>query len=258
MPRPIRLLTDGFPEEPGLDTAVGRALLIGASDGAVAETFRVHVPGRVVAFGKHDALEPGFRAAVDAAASAGFLPVLRLAGGRAAVFHEGTLAFHWTIPDPDPRASVSRRYDDVAALMVATFTRLGIDTVVGELPGEYCPGAHSVHVVGGGKVMGVGQRLARSAAHVGGVAVVTGGALVNHALDPVYRALGAAWDPSATGALEDAMPGLTPSRVTEALVDELSHIADVTPATIGEETLTLARSLVPDHILVRGAAGGAW
>ena len=49
---------------------------------------------------------------------------------------------------------------------------LGVDARIGEVAGEYCPGKYSVNARGATKIMGVGQRLARHAAHVGGVIVV--------------------------------------------------------------------------------------
>ena len=82
--RRIRLITEGFPEPPTRDTAVSHAILRRVSDGLDPETLRLHRPGDVVAFGPKDRLAPGFGAAIEAARSAGFGSVLRLAGGRAA------------------------------------------------------------------------------------------------------------------------------------------------------------------------------
>src|SRR5207244_3727585 len=77
----------------------------------------------------------------------------------------------------------------------------------GEGPGEYCPGEHSVNARGQVKVMGVGQRLVATAAHVGGVIVVSGAERIRQVLVPVYEALGLTWDPSTVGALADEVPG---------------------------------------------------
>ena len=52
----------------------------------------------------------GFAAAVQAAAEGGFAPIRRLAGGRAAVFHETTFAFSWTLPDANPVPGVRPRF----------------------------------------------------------------------------------------------------------------------------------------------------
>lgn len=246
--RTIRLVRQEFATQPTVDTAVSRALLLRASDGHVAETFRVHVPGRIVAFGKRDALEPGYAAAVGAADRMGFASVERLAGGRAAVFTEHTLAFSWTVPDPDPRSGIYRRFEALAGLMVGAFRRLGVESAVGEIPGEYCPGDYSVHHGGRIKLMGVGQRLARHAAHVGGVIVVGRSDLIRDVLVPVYAALGLDWAPSTAGALTDVVPGLTVDTVADALVAELATQATLVAGTVDEPTLTLAHALAPDHL----------
>src|SRR5439155_4632372 len=100
--RRIRLITEGFPEPPTRDTAVSHAILRRVSDGLEPETLRLHRPGAIVAFGPIDRHTPGFQEAVDAARAAGYEAILRLAGGRAAVFHEDTIAFSWVVPDPSP------------------------------------------------------------------------------------------------------------------------------------------------------------
>jgi lipoate-protein ligase A len=202
--RTVQLITEGFAERPALDAAVSRALLDEAAAGTVGETFRLSVPGRSVQFGRMDTRRPGFDAAVTAARNLGFAPVVRLAGGRAAVFHEHTLAFAWIVPERRRARSIEERFAEVSSLITDALTSMGIDARVGEVPGEYCPGGHSVNMGGVKKVMGVGQRLVRGASHLGGVVVVDGAHLVNEVLDPVYRHLGYDWDPEATGAVADA------------------------------------------------------
>lgn len=245
--RHIRLVHTGFPEDGALDTSISRALLQRAGRGEIGETFRLHVPGRVVAFGKHDTLMAGFPAAAAAAAAAGFAPIERIAGGRAAVFHEGTLAFSWTTTDPDPVRGIHDRFRAVADLMVRAFTRSGIESQVGEVPGEYCPGAYSINLGGRHKVMGVGQRLGRSAAHIGGVVVVRGGDTVRDVLVPVYEALGLEWEPTTAGALADAAPAITVAAVAGAIVAELGTIGEVSRTLLQPETIALAEELVSDH-----------
>lgn len=246
MARPLRLLTDRT-GDPALDTAVARALLRRVASGELGETFRLTVPGRIVAFGRQDTVRPGYPDAVAAAASLGFAPIERLAGGRAAVFHEGTLAFSWAIPDPRPAAGIHDRFQELADLMVDAFGRLGVDARIGEVPGEYCPGAYSVSVEGRRKVMGVGQRLARTAAHVGGVVVAAGAGLVNRAIAPVYDALGYEWRPDATGALEDAVP-VDLGDVVAAIIDTLEDRYEVVATTTDAGTLDMADALAEDHV----------
>jgi octanoyl-[GcvH]:protein N-octanoyltransferase len=178
-----------------MDTAVSRAILERVSSGIDPETLRIHRPGPLVAFGPRDRVVPGFAKAVEAARGRGFESVLRLAGGRAAVFHQDTMAFSWVIPDPEPRQGIIARFEEISSIVAGAFRRLGVDARVGEIPGEYCPGAHSVNARGKTKLMGVGQRLVQHAAHVGGVVVVDGGDRIRDVLLPVYDALGLAGTP---------------------------------------------------------------
>jgi len=251
MTRSISIITEGFPGEAALDIAVSRALLSQVGAATVGETFRLHVPGRVVAFGKHDTLTAGYGDAVAAARLAGFSPEERLAGGRAAVFHELTLSFSWTIPETNPTGGVQARFEQITDLIVRSFARMGIDSIVGEIPGEYCPGRFSVHHRGRIKLMGVGQRLSRDAVHVGGVIVVGGSALMNEALAPVYAALGLMFDPAATGSLQDVDPAITIERTQRAVLAELEQVAETEQGRLDEETMALARDLAPHHIADR-------
>jgi octanoyl-[GcvH]:protein N-octanoyltransferase len=156
--RTIHLVRDGFPEPAEMDTAVSHATLRRVAEGLEPETLRLHRPAAVVAFGPRDRVAPGFPRAVAAAREHGFASIERLAGGRAAVFHEGTIAFSWAIPDPSAREGIRRRFDEIAGIMVEAMRSLGVDARIGEVPGEYCPGEHSVNARGETKVVGVGQR----------------------------------------------------------------------------------------------------
>lgn len=247
--RRICLITDSYPAVPGLDTTLARALLQAVSAGTMGETFRIYSPGRVMAFGKRDAVADGFSAASAAARERGYVPLVRLAGGRAAVFHEGTLAFGWTMPISDPRTGIQERFAALADLMVRAFARIGVAAAVGEVPGEYCPGRFSVHHSAGRKVMGVGQRLAQDAAHVGGVIVVDGAERVNEVIGPVYEALDVDFDPAATGALSEMATGLTITSVVDAIVSELNELGELVPSTLSSKTLSQGRMLLPDHLV---------
>ncbi len=224
---------------PERDTEISRAMLAAASRGELADTFRLHVPGRVVAFGKRDVIDRRYPAARRAATAAGFAPVERMAGGRAAVFTEHTLSFAWTITDPDPRPGITPRFAALTEVVVDAFTRLGVPAAVGEIPGEYCPGSWSVHH-GGLKLMGVGQRLARHAAHVGGVIVVDRPDLVRRALVPVYRALELDWDPATAGALTDVDPGITLEATTDAVIAALADRFTLDPVPLDPGILAAA------------------
>jgi lipoate-protein ligase A len=253
---PLRLITAGFAADPGLDVALSRALLLRASDREIPETFRLNQPGRVVAFGKRDTIAAGYPGAVAAARSAGFEAVERLAGGRAAVFHEGTLAFSWTIPEEDPRRGIHERFRALARLLVGALADVGITGQIGEIPGEYCPGEYSINLGGTIKVIGVGQRLARNAAHVGGVIVVSDGSMIRRVLEPVYQKLDLPWRPSTAGALRDANPQITSHHVVEAVSARLAASRSVIPASFQPETLALGSRLAPEHIAPPNAGAG--
>lgn len=238
----MRLLRERPSGSPAFDTAVSRALLDRVARGEIEETFRLYRPVRIVAFGGQDANEPGFSSAVEAARAAGFGAVLRLAGGRAAVFHEGTLAFAHAIPDDDPTARTTARFEEMADIMASALRRLGIDARIGEVPGEYCPGNHSVNARGATKLVGIGQRLVRRGAHVGGMVVAERSDLVRAALVPVYEALGLDWDPGTTGSAADET-GATCDDVERAIVAELAQRYEVAEDALDEDTLALARDL---------------
>jgi octanoyl-[GcvH]:protein N-octanoyltransferase len=247
MTRIVHLVRQGFPEHAELDTAVSRAILLRVAANELGETFRIHHPGPVVAFGRRDAIDAHFPEAVGAARREGFDAVERLAGGRAAVFHHGTLAFAWATPQTGPRLGITARFELVAGLMRDSLRALGADARVGEVPGEYCPGAHSVNLDGRRKVMGVGQRLVSHGAHVGGVVVVLGGAEIRRVLIPVYRALRLDWDPETAGDIETAIPGVTLDRVEQAILEQLSTQVELVDTDLDEATLALAKHLAPQH-----------
>jgi lipoate-protein ligase A len=178
----------------------------------------------------------------------GFGAVERLAGGKAAVFHEHTISFALASPQADPKAGIEERFAEMAGIMVEAFESLGIDARIGEVPGEYCPGRWSVNVGGKVKVMGVGQRLVRGAAHVGGVVVVDDGERIRDVLIPVYRALEIDWDPRTTGALADRAPGLDNAKVTRAIVNAVSRRFELVPGTLPAAVLEEAERLLPEHL----------
>ena len=171
--------------------------------------------------------------------------------GAAAVFHPDTISFAHAVPDPDPRPGVDRRFEDTAELLAAAFRGLGVDARVGEVQGEYCPGAHSVNAGGKRKVMGVGQRLIAGGVHVGGVVVVDGLAAVRDILVPVYAALGLDWRPETTGSVADEVPGhhvgcrarRDPGGIRRALQPRAGAAR---PAR-----LQLAQRLAPEHLSPR-------
>jgi lipoate-protein ligase A len=210
---------------------------------------RLYVPGREVAFGRRDAVTPQYPDAVAAARKEGFGAVERLAGGRAAVFTEHTIAFSLAVPDDEPQSGIRDRFQTVGEIIVAALARIGVTSTIGEVSGEYCPGEFSINHAGRIKLMGVGQRLARRAAHVGGVIVVHRTDLLLQALIPVYRALDIEWRPATAGSLGDVRPSVTNDDVLAALKAELTSRYETTknriPVELADEARRLAIGYLP-------------
>lgn len=243
----LAVIRETHGDPPALDTAVSRQILDEIATGERPDTLRVHVPPRVVAFGRRDVKAAGYPAAVAATRAAGFSPVERLAGGRAAVFTEGTIAFAWAQAIPDPRLAIRERFELIAAVIQDALVSLGVDAHIGEVAGEYCPGEYSVNAGGTLKIAGVGQRLVRGAAHVGGVIVVHDSQLVKAALEPVYRALDLAWDVGTAGAIDDVVPDITIEATTRAFLEQFSRRYELEPTSLGRSTLDAAGARVRDH-----------
>jgi len=242
----VTLIREGRPGP--MDVAINHAILYAVAKGEMEATLRLHVPAAVVAFGRADRVVPGYPAAVRAARAHGFQAVERLAGGRAAVFHEKTIAFSLTLPEPEPKTGIRERFELVTNLMADAFDSIGVDARIGELPGEYCPGSWSVNVAGKVKVLGVGQRLVRGAAHVGGVVVVDDAHRIRDVLIPVYRALRLDWDPRTAGSLADRSPGITMDLVTRSIEDQFRRRYPMVERSLPPSILEAAGVLVPDHL----------
>jgi octanoyl-[GcvH]:protein N-octanoyltransferase len=211
------------------------------------ETLRIAHPGTTVAFAKRDAVARGYDAAVRAACENGFEATLRLAGGRAAIFHEGTMEIGHAVPDDDPRAGIHERFRETSHKLARALTTLGVDARVGEIDGEYCPGRYSVNARGVVKLAGIGQRVIGGGSHTGVVLVIEGEERINEVLGPVYAALGLDWNPAATGSVRGEEPSADWGRVSDAIVTEYAREYDVVEAELDEETLALARELAAEH-----------
>ena len=239
---------ESFAARPALDIAVSHALLERVAAGSEPETLRLYRPALAVAFGPADTVARGYAAACAAARAAGFEAIERLAGGRAAVFHEETIAFAWAIPDGAPREHVHERFEELSAIVAAGLRRLGVDARVGAVPGEYCRGDFSVNARGRRKLMGVGQRLLAGAAHLGGVVVVGGSERLRGVLLPVYRALELEWDPATAGSVRDELEAVTYEDIEQALIDEFAARHELLETPVSRETLLVAERREEAHL----------
>ena len=171
---------------------------------------RVWMPHRQVAFGRRDAREPGYERARTAARAHGFEPVERSVGGRAVAYTGRTISFAYAQPIDDPRAGMGERYEAVTDALVEALSTVGIDPRRDEPPDSFCPGTHSLSA--GGKIVGIAQRVERSAALTAGIAIPTDRREIAAVLDDVYEELGVAFDPASVAAA-----GCDPDRLRDAI-----------------------------------------
>jgi octanoyl-[GcvH]:protein N-octanoyltransferase len=133
----------------------------------------------------------------------------------------------------------------MADVITASLRGLGVDARVGEIPGEYCPGAYSVNARGATKLAGIGQRMIRGGAHLGGVVVASGGREIADVLRPVYGALELDWDPATSGSVTDELGReVTPDEVEEAVIAELAKRYELVNSELDEQTLRAAARLL--------------
>jgi octanoyl-[GcvH]:protein N-octanoyltransferase len=209
-----------FVEDPALgdpreDVALGPVLLRRGMDGA-AEMIRIYTPGPTAAFSRRDSRRPGFRLAVEAADAAGFAPVVRGPGGRLAAYHGGSVVIDHIVRGSNASAGMVERFELYSELHARVLGDLGLDARVGELDGEYCPGAYSVNAAGVAKVIGSAQRITRDGWMFSTVIQVTGSRSLRDVLRATHQALGYRLDPSTVGTLEDFMPEVTTEAVAGA------------------------------------------
>jgi len=223
---------------------VTHALLREVAAGRRGDALRVFRPGATVAFGRLDALRPGFAAACAAARRLGATPVVRPAGGHAALYDPRSVVVEHITAEADVTSGLQDRFRAQSALLRDVLAGLGADARIGELRGEYCPGAYSVNVGGRLKVAGIAQRAARGAALTTAVLTVGGGPWLRAAIVAVYGALALDTDPATAGALDEALPGVLPDAVAGA-VRAAYGVTDV--HELDGTLLDAARALVPRH-----------
>src|SRR4051794_20058396 len=147
-----------------MELAVAHALVRRASASELTEALRIYRPAApVVVFGRRDTRLPGFDAAVLAARAAGFEPLVRAVGGRPVAYTTQALLIDHVKHEPLAADGLETRFQYYGTLYAEILRELGIDARVGAVPGEYCPGAHSVNARGVVKLVGTGQRVVRNA-----------------------------------------------------------------------------------------------
>jgi lipoate-protein ligase A len=221
--------------------ALSHALLLRVAERARPAVVRVYEPGPTVAFSKLDSHSPGFAAACAAARTHGYAPVVRLGGGHAAAYGPGCLIHEEIVPHHSTLEGLGERYARESAIVERALAGQGVTVTAGQLDGEYCAGAHSLHA-GGVKVAGIAQRVIKGAALVSTVVLVDAGPSLRAVLVDVYRALGIDWRPETAGSLADVTTAPKLAALAEALAP-----ATAAPGGLDAEDLRLAERLVTEH-----------
>lgn len=190
---------------------------------------QVSRPPPTAAFSRLDTLAPGYPAAAATARALGFTPVVRPAGGHLAAYDGGALVVDVLARHPDPPGGTERRFAALANALAEGLRSLGLDTRVGPVPGEYCPGRYSVNVGGRAKVAGTAQRIARGSVFVGAVVQVGDPEPVRAVLAAAYPLLGLAWAPDTVGCVSDHLPTATPDLVASAVLSALAGHLPLAP-----------------------------
>jgi octanoyl-[GcvH]:protein N-octanoyltransferase len=243
------LVVETAPRRSSLEVAVSHALVERVNEGALRSLVRVYRPAPTVAFGRLDALRPGFASAVAAARLHRFVPVLRAPGGHAVAYHDGCLGIDEVIGEADPIAGMHERFARSAERLAGALRTLGVDARVGRVPDEFCPGDFTVNARGAVKLVGTAQRVVRHASLLAASVVVRDAAPVREVLRDVYRALELDWDPRTAGGVADEVAGVTVDDLERAVLD--AYAPGASPGSLDPATLERARALEPRHALRR-------
>lgn len=163
---------------------------------------RVWQPPKNVAFGRRDSNREGYEQACKSATERGYPVADRSVGGHAVAFTGNTVAFARAEPVDDARSGISERYDRLAELTLSAMAELCVDVEEGEPEESFCPGTHSLSATG--KIVGLAQRVHSDAAVASGILILRDHDDIAAILDPIYDALGVAFDPDSVGSLQRA------------------------------------------------------
>jgi lipoate-protein ligase A len=242
----MELLLPGRFEKAATAYGYQRVIFEQVAAGARPPTVSITPSNRHVGVTRRDTFRPGFADAVRASREEGYPVLVRSAGGGAIAAHYGTFGFSIIRPakDGEPRRTVSDRYDEAAALVLAAFSRLGVRAEIGEVRDEFCPGDHSIRAGNwedGAKVVGIAQRVTRRATSVGGIVLVEGEEDLVRVLDRVYGAMRLPFRPKSVGSLRRAGSRAALEEVVEAFAAEATLRYGAVRVPLEGHTLELAR-----------------
>jgi octanoyl-[GcvH]:protein N-octanoyltransferase len=246
----MRVVRETSPRPPSLEVAVSHALVDLVVEGEAV--LRLYRPAPTLAFGRLDALRPGFATAVAAARDHGFEPVLRAPGGHAVAYHEGCLGIDEVVGEADPIAGMHDRFAHTGERFAAALRTLGVEAGVGRVPGEFCPGDFTVHARGAVKLVGTAQRVVRHASLLAASVAVSDAGRLRDVLLDVYAALELDWDPATAGGVEDEVPGVGVDEVERAVLDAYGVAAG---GALDTAVLSRARALEPRHAISAARTG---
>ncbi|MGO1909400.1 lipoate--protein ligase family protein [Brevibacterium linens] len=231
------------------ELAFARVLLDSVKAGRRGATLRMYRPAPTLAFGARDRFLPGFATAIEAARDHGFTPALRSLGGRAAAYHRGSLVIDHIEPSDSFITNTTARFTGFGEDYVEVLRGLGVDARLGEIPGEYCPGEHSVNVAGRIKAIGTAQRVVSGAWLFSSSVVVEDPDPIRAVLTDVEAALGIDWDPSTGGSISEIHPEVTIDSVAEAFAAYYSDANPHTPLSPTAEELAEVAAHADKHRL---------
>jgi octanoyl-[GcvH]:protein N-octanoyltransferase len=244
---PMLLVRESSPRRPALEVAVAHSLLERVNEGALGPVLRLYRPAPTLAFGRLDALRPGFARAVAAAREHGFEPVLRAPGGHAVAYHEGCLGIDELLPAADPIAGMHDRFARSGERLAGALRSLGVDARVGPVAGEFCPGEFTVSARSAVKLVGTAQRVVRHASLLAASVAVRDASPLRDVLIDVYDALELGWDPATVGAVADDVPDVTDADLERAVID--AYGVELVEASLDGASLEAANRLEDWHTL---------
>lgn len=235
--------------DPVEELAFARVLLDSVKRGVRGATLRMYRPAPTLAFGARDRFLPGFGSAIEAARDHGFTPALRSLGGRAAAYHEGSLVIDHIEPSDAFIKDTTARFTEFGSDYVEVLRGIGVDARLGEIPGEYCPGEHSVNVAGRIKAIGTAQRVVSGAWLFSSSVIVEDPDPIRAVLTDVEAALGIDWDPATGGAISEIHSEITTDTVAEAFAAYYSHARPGTQQSPTAEEIAAAPDYMSKHVL---------
>lgn len=234
-----------FGDDEADELSISHALLRQASDGELDEAVRVYSPQRsTVVFGRRDTRLPGYPAAVAAARRAGFDTAVRVVGGRAVAYTPRAVVLDHVRHDPHAVDGMDARFESFGHRCAELLAHRGVDARVGAVPGEYCPGEHSVNARGSVKLVGTAQRVVRHAWLFSALVVVDDLEVVRAVLTEVYGHLGLPFLPGSVGSVSAEAPGVDTEDVGSLLLGMFDPRPPTAPARV---VLERAASLEDQH-----------